>query len=403
MTPKTQKKVCIITSTRADYGLLKNLLSALHHKASISPQLLVTGMHLSKKHGYTVNEIRQDGFEIHAEVPINLEATSSPLSTAQAAAASLSKIADALNLLSPDIVVLLGDRYEIASAAYAALYLQIPIAHLHGGERSEGVIDEALRHSITKTAYWHFCASEEYRKRIIQLGEAPQRVFNVGALGLDSIKQLKLWDRQTLEKSLALSLLQPTFVVTYHPLSTSELVTRAEVNALCEALSRHPEATLVVTGVNADTGADIVRNAFAKLQNRLNNENFLMVESLGQTRYLSLLAHANIVIGNSSSGIIEAPFMKVPTINIGDRQRGRMKGKSQIDCQASVDDISNAISKALSPDFLQTAFDAPPPLGDGTSAIQIANILENAPLSKDYLTKSFYDIPFQDRYSEGSP
>ncbi|WP_051609874.1 UDP-N-acetylglucosamine 2-epimerase [Terasakiella pusilla] len=395
------RKICVITSTRADYGLLRNLLTALQHKTTISTQLLVTGTHLSKKHGYTVEEIRQDGFEIQAEVPITLEVTS-PLSTAQAAASALSEIAKALHQLKPDIVVLLGDRYEIASAAYAALYLQIPIAHLHGGERSEGVIDEALRHSITKTAYWHFCASEEYRQRIIQLGEAPQRVFNVGALGLDSIKRLKLWDKQKLENSLALSLQGPVFVVTYHPVSTSEQSTRTEINALCDALCAYPEATIIVTGVNADTGADIVRVAFENLQSQLTTQRFLMVESLGQTRYLSLLAHADIVIGNSSSGIIEAPFMKVPTVNIGDRQRGRLKGRSQIDCQGRSDEISNAISKALSSDFLRTAFDTPPPLGDGTSAPKIAEILEKTPLSKDCLTKSFYDIPFQDRYSEGS-
>ncbi|WP_417821478.1 UDP-N-acetylglucosamine 2-epimerase [Terasakiella sp.] len=391
MTPFSKKKICVVTGTRAEYGLLSNLMSLLRNSPDFTLQLIVTGTHLSQKHGMTVNEIVADGYKIDEQVFLPFSGDT-PLNTALMAAQALDGIAHAYSRLAPDLVILLGDRYEIASAAFAALYLQIPIAHIHGGERSEGVIDEAIRHSITKTANLHFTATELYRNRVLQLGEDPKRVFNVGALAATSIQNTAFLSRHELETMLGIEMQAPLFAITYHPISLSYEDTKQEITALSEALKQFPQATFVITGTNADTGASVVREILEEFVQSIPRKQIVMCENLGHKNYLSLVSHADVVIGNSSSGIIEAPILKIPSINIGDRQRGRMRTPSILDCSGDITEILAAIQLALNHQFRQSIKNTPSPYGNGNTAQKIINILQQTDWSSNSLKKTFFDI-----------
>jgi len=341
------RKIAFVTGTRAEYGLLYWTMKEVQAQGA-TLQLIATGAHLSKAHGYTISQIEADGFTIDVKVDMQL-AGDSRVEITQAMGRAVSGMASALTQLKPDIVVLLGDRYEILAAASAAAMLNIPIAHIHGGEITEGAIDEAMRHAISKLSYWHFASAAPYAKRLIQMGEDPSRVFTVGAPGIDNIARLELLDRPALEKELGLALTSPLLLVTYHPETMSRMPVDAQCAALTRALDAFPNATLIMSGSNADAGGLAVNAAletFAKAKPQR-----LWRISYGSRNYLSLMKEANVVIGNSSSGVIETPALGRATVNIGDRQKGRLRAPSVIDCPCDTQAIIQAIKHALASEF----------------------------------------------------
>ncbi|MEO5335304.1 MAG: UDP-N-acetylglucosamine 2-epimerase [Magnetospirillum sp. WYHS-4] len=373
------RRIAVVTGTRAEYGLLKGLMAAVRDDASLRLQILATGMHLESRFGHTVDEILADGFVPDAEVPLGLD-DDSGLTTARAMGRGLLGMAEALDRLRPDVVVVLGDRFEILTAVQAALVQGIPVAHIHGGELTEGVIDDDIRHAVTKMASLHFVAAEVFARRVRQLGEEPERIFVVGAPGVDALAELAPLPREVLEADLGLSLTAPLFLATYHPETLGD---RPPVQATAEflgALESFPGARVVFTGVNADPGRDAVAAAIARFVQD-HPERAAFRESLGQRRYLSLMRLADAVIGNSSSGIIEAPAAGVPTINVGDRQKGRPHAESVIDCAPDRQAIGAAIRQALTPGFRARAKAQTPPYGGGGAAGRIKAILKSVPLA----------------------
>ncbi len=384
------RRICVVTGTRAEYGLLRPLLRAIQAEPRLELQLVVTGAHLSATHGQTIRQIEADGFQPAAQVDLQ-QGDDSPLSVAQAMGRGTIGLADAFARLQPDLLVLLGDRFEILAAAQAAMVLRLPIAHIHGGETTEGLIDEAIRHSITKMAQWHFVSAEAYRKRVIQLGEAPERVWTVGALGLDAIRETALLDRAALAAALQFDLDPGFFIITYHPVTLSDRPAGAAVAALLQALEEFPTHKLLITGANADPGHAEIHQAVAAFAAR-HPGRVLSVASLGQQRYLSALKHADAAIGNSSSGLIETPAFKLPTVNIGDRQRGRERGPNVIDADESAPAIAAAIRRALAPGFRASLQNAPALFGDGHAAERILQVIAAQPLD-GLLMKQFRDLP----------
>ena len=312
-------------------------------------QIVATGAHLSPEFALSYQAIEADGFTIDEKVEILL---SSDTATGMAKSLGLGVIglADAFRRLRPDLLVLLGDRYEILAAAQAALFARIPVAHISGGESTEGAVDEAIRHAVTKMSHWHFVAAETYRRRVIQLGEDPRSVFNYGDPGLDNIRRLLLLDRQELEQRIGFRLGEQSFLITYHPVAMDPDSAVAGCVELLAALDRYPEARLIITGANADAGGRAICSLLSAYAG-LNGDRVLFSSSLGQVCYLSAMKHCRLLIGNSSSGIVEAPALKTATVNIGDRQQGRLKAASIIDCGASRDEITEAIDRALAPGF----------------------------------------------------
>lgn len=338
------KKICVITGTRAEYGLLRPLLTKINNDNSMELQLVVTGMHLSPEFGLTYQEIEQDGFEI-TERNEMLLSSDTPNGITKSVGVGIIGFADIFTRIVPNMVILLGDRYEALAAATAAMIHRIPIAHIHGGELTEGLIDESIRHSITKMSILHFTATEEYRKRVIQLGEQPEQVFCVGAMGIENIKTQSLLSREELEKSLQFSLCAPYVMVTFHPVTLEKHTAQVQVENLLDALDEFREYHIIFTKANADTDGRIINQKIEEYVKR-NAERALVVSSLGVIRYLSTLQYCDMVIGNSSSGIVEAPSFRIPTVNIGDRQKGRTKGKSIIDCGWEKEEVTAAIRKA---------------------------------------------------------
>jgi GDP/UDP-N,N'-diacetylbacillosamine 2-epimerase (hydrolysing) len=382
------RKICIVTGTRAEYGGLRWVMDGVRAYAGLVLQILVTGMHLSPEFGLTFQEIEDDGFSIDEKVEMLLSADTST-GIARSVGLGVMGIADALNRLKPDIVVLLGDRYELLAAATAAMILRIPIAHLHGGEVTEGAFDDCIRHAITKMSHLHFVAAEDYRRRVIQMGEDPERVYLVGGLGVDAIKRADLLDRKALEAELGLQLGQKSLLVTHHPVTRGDVDSVAEQRELLAALATLDDVTLIFTMPNADTGgrelADDIKQ-FVATHPRA--KSFV---SLGQQRYLSCLKHVDGVVGNSSSGLCEAPTFNIGTINIGARQDGRLKAQSVIDCVPERDAIIAAIQKLYSADFQRMLHaGVTNPYGDGGASEKIVNVLANVPLEK-LLHKSFRD------------
>jgi len=349
MVKSTRKKICVITGTRAEYGLLHLLMSEIQEVPGLELQIVVTGMHLSPEFGLTWKQIVDDGFTINNKVEMLLSSDTSKGITKSMGVAMIG-FADVFEDLKPDIIVLLGDRFEIFSAASAALIAKIPIAHIHGGESTEGVIDEAMRHSITKMAHLHFTATEQYRQRVIQLGENPVNVYNVGAPGVDNIKKLKLFDRESFEEAIGFKLGKHNLLITYHPVTLETFTSERQFKSLLEALDELEETHLIFTKPNADTDGRIIIRLIDEFVAKKTGERVAFT-SLGQMRYLSAMKYVNGVVGNSSSGIIEAPSFRVGTINIGDRQAGRIKCESIIDCEPESESIKNALTILFSGSF----------------------------------------------------
>ena len=323
------RKICIITGTRAEYGLLYWLMKELQMDKDCEMQIIVTGMHLSPEFSLTYKEIEKDGFNISKKVEILLSSDSS-VGVSKSIGLGIISFSEAFEELKPDICVVLGDRFEIFSAASAAMISRIPIAHIHGGEATEGLIDEAIRHSITKMSHLHFVSTEKYKKRVIQLGEEPKRVFNFGSPALDNINRLKLLNKKKFEESINFQLSENSFLVTYHPVTLDNYSSKKFFNEILSALNHFKNHKIIFTMPNSDTGGRIIIDMINDYVSE--NNNCISFTSLGQIRYLSALKHIKIVIGNSSSGLIEVPSFKIPTINIGERQKGRVKGNSIIDC-----------------------------------------------------------------------
>lgn len=347
-------------------------------------------MHLSPEYGWTYRNIENDGFSISAKVDMLLS-SDSPAGIAKSIGIGVIGCADALARLKPDILVVLGDRFESFAAAQAALVERIPIAHIHGGEATEGLIDEAIRHSITKMATYHFVAAEPYRRRVIQLGESADHVFNYGAPGLDNLNRLKLLNRGDFEKSIGFPLGRTSFLVTYHPVTLSESSPAPAMRELLRALSHFVEARIIFTKANADTEGRVINSMIDEYTIKHSEQSKSFV-SMGSVLYLSALSHADVIIGNSSSGIIEAPALKKATVNIGARQQGRLRAASIIDCRETEDEIIRAIEKALSPSFQELLQGTVSPYGEGNASARIKDCLKRA-LLKDVLIKRFHDIP----------
>lgn len=388
------KKICVVTGTRAEYHLLYPLIKALNDDEQLELSVAVTGSHLSSRYGNTYTDIEKDGFEIDVKISI-LQETDGIDDINEAMSRALVGFSTYYGKSRPDMIVLLGDRYELLSAAIAAMNYRIPIAHIHGGETTEGAIDECIRHSITKMSYLHFTSCEVYRKRVIQLGENPERVFNVGALGLENIRNQLLMSKQELEESLNFQLGLKFAVVTFHPVTLEENTAEKEFEQLLKALDFFQDLNVIFTKANADSGGLSINRRIDQYVAE-HSERSVAVYSLGRIRYLTALKYAAVVIGNSSSGILETPSFCTPTINIGDRQRGRIQAKNIINCPPDCKAITEAVQKALSKEFNNYVKDTVSPYGDGrvTPKIlyQIKAFLEKEDIN---LKKSFYNISFE--------
>ena len=380
-------KICVVTGTRAEYGLLHRLLLILKNDPQIELQLVVTGSHLSPSHGMTINEIESDGFVPVAKLPIDLS-NDSKLATVKAMTSVTSQIAETLSGLTPDVVVLLGDRYEILATAQAALMLDIPVAHIHGGELTSGAFDDSIRHAVTKMSSLHFVAAQEYARRVVQLGEQPSSVFNVGSLGVENALASKLIDKSDLSAELNVELKNPILLVTYHPTTRSTMSVTEETDQVLSALEKFSYCTIVFTGVNADPGNAELSSQITKFVQRDPKRRSLHA-SLGQNKYLSLLNLCDAVIGNSSSGIIEAPAFGKPTVNIGGRQDGRLRANSIIDVGVAKQEIQTAIETALSPNWRERCAETVNSYKSSNTAQLIADTLKNAELN---VHKTFFDI-----------
>ncbi|NNJ32232.1 UDP-N-acetylglucosamine 2-epimerase [Lacrimispora defluvii] len=381
-------RLCVVTGSRAEYGLLTPLIRNIMKDQDLKLQLLVTGTHLDTRFGLDYQEMEQDGIVIDEMVEMNL-ASDTSYGICKSMGLELIGISGAYERLNPHMILLLGDRYEIFTAASAAVICKIPIAHIHGGELTQGAYDDCMRHGITKMSYLHFTSTEEYRKRVIQLGESPDRVFNVGALGIERIKGLTLLSKEQLEQSLHTALPCPFSLVTYHPATLDPFGVENQFQPLLDALDSFPELFTVFTGSNADTGGNKV-NEMAISYTRQHPERAVYISSLGSLRYLSLMSISRLVIGNSSSGILEAPAFHVPTVDIGLRQQGRIKPDSVICCGASAESIRNAISQAMNLDLKNHTFHNPYDC-PGTSQ-KILTCIKEAFRTGIHLEKEFYDI-----------
>lgn len=383
-------KVCIVTGSRAEYGLLRWVIDGVQKSHLLKLQLCVTGMHLSPEFGLSYKEIEKDGYLIDSKVEMLLSSDTA-CGVNKSMGLGLIGFADEFERLKPDLVVLLGDRFEIMVAAITALIGCIPIAHLHGGETTEGAFDESIRHAITKMSHLHFVAADPYKQRVIQLGEQPENVFNVGGLGIDNILKLNLLSRKALEDSLEFELGPKSMLVTFHPVTLEKNTTGEQMHELLKSLSEFIDHKIIFTMPNADTDS---REIFQIIENFCSdNHTCKSFTSLGQLRYLSCLKYVDLVIGNSSSGILEAPSFKIPTVNIGDRQKGRLKAASIIDCLPKKNSISSAIKKAISSDFRESCNMVENPYGVGGASKKIINIIESIDL-QSMIKKEFHDIEF---------
>jgi GDP/UDP-N,N'-diacetylbacillosamine 2-epimerase (hydrolysing) len=383
------KKICVVTGTRAEYGLLRWVMEGIRQSRVLELQLIVTGGHLSPEFGLTVNVIEEDGFHVDRKVEMLLSSDTA-VGITKSTGLGMIGFADALAELRPHMMLLLGDRYESLSAAVAAMAARIPIAHLHGGECTEGAFDDAIRHSITKMSHLHFVAAEEYKRRVIQLGEEPDRVFNVGGLGIDNILRLKLLGRDELETALDFKLLPRNLLITYHPVTLEENTSAEHMNELLEALAELRDTGLIFTMPNADTDSRVL---FRQIENFCQkHKNARSYTSLGQLRYLSCIQHADGVVGNSSSGLLEVPSFAKGTINIGDRQGGRLRAASVIDCMPERKAIAAALTHLFSREFQSVLPTVKNPYGDGGASESIVQTLEKHHLGC-LLKKRFHDFP----------
>ena len=382
------RKICVITGTRAEYGLLRWIMQGIKDDPELRLQIIATGMHLSPEFGLTYRSIEEDGFHIDRKVEI-LTSSDTPVGITKSMGLGMIGFADALNELEPDLIVVLGDRFEIFSAVSAALLARIPVAHIHGGEATEGVIDESIRHAITKMSHLHFVSAEQYRRRVIQLGEQPERTHLVGAPGIDGIKRLKLLDRAQLEESLGFRLGSKSLLITFHPVTLEIATARNQFEELLASLEPLKDTQLIFTMPNADTdGRELIKLVEDFVSRHPNAKSYT---SLGQLRYLSCLAQVDGVVGNSSSGLLEVPSFQKGTVNIGDRQRGRLQAESVINCEPKRESISAALLHLYSDQFQKSLRHIKNPFGEGGASESIVAIIKSASLD-DILKKHFFDL-----------
>ena len=386
----TKRKVCVITGTRAEYGLLYWLIKEIESDQDLTLQLIVTGMHLSPQFGLTYKEIEKE-FKINKKIDI-LSSSDADKDISKSMGLAQISFAETFEELRPDIIVVLGDRYEIFSAVAAGMIARIPIAHIHGGESSEGAIDEAIRHSITKMSHLHFTASEEYKNRVIQLGEDPERVFNVGGMGIENINRLELLSKDELEKSLNFKLNKKNILITFHPVTLENKTSETQFKELLDAVDELDDTNIIVTKSNSDSGGKIINKMIDDYVVQ-NNHKSVGFASLGQLRYLSAMQYIDAIVGNSSSGLIEAPSFKIGTINIGDRQKGRIKADSVIDCLPNKESIRNAFNILYSKKFQSGLKTIQNPYDQGNSSKNVIKALKTD-LLDNVLKKSFYNLNF---------
>ena len=383
-----KRKICVVTGTRAEYGLLYWLMKEIEADKELQLQLIVTGMHLSPEFGLTYKEIEKE-FKIDKKIEMLLSSDTAVGISKSMGLAQIS-FSESFEELKPDILVVLGDRYEIFSAVSTAMIAKIPIAHLHGGEITEGAFDESIRHSITKMSHLHFTATDEYKNRVIQLGEHPNTVFNVGGMGIESIKRLKLLSREEFEKSIDFRLNKKNILVTFHPVTLENLTAKEQFQELLDAIDELEDTNIIFTKANSDTDGRVINQMIDEYVAK-NSHKSIGFSSLGQLRYLSALKFVDSVVGNSSSGLLEAPSFKIGTINIGDRQKGRIKAESVIDCEAKKVEISKAFGEIYSKEFQEKLKNVENPYGENCPSNQIVEVLKNVNLAS-ILKKSFYDL-----------
>jgi GDP/UDP-N,N'-diacetylbacillosamine 2-epimerase (hydrolysing) len=383
-----KRKICVVTGSRAEYGLLRWVMHEINDHPDLVLQIIATGGHLSEKQGLTFKEIERDGFQITSFVE-NLSGPDTEESISKAIGNGIIGFADAFNELSPDLVLILGDRFEILAAAVSAMVARIPIAHIHGGELTEGSMDDAIRHSITKMSHVHFVANSDYAKRVIQLGESPDKVYNVGGLGIENIFRMKNYSKTELEGTLEYIFQERNLVVTFHPATLDGDAWEEQLFELFLALDQFPEIGLIFTLPNADVGSDgVTRTINEFVSRRPNAKSFV---SLGSDRYLSCIMHSDGVLGNSSSGICEVPSLKKATINIGNRQRGRTMSESIISCDPTSVQISESIMKLYSKDFQNKVKNAVNPYGMPGACKKIVDVVSGVSLDS-LIVKTFHDL-----------
>lgn len=383
------RKICVITGSRAEYGLLSGLMRAIQEDADLQLQIIATNMHLSPEFGLTYKEIEQDGFRIDKKVQMLLSSDTSNATTKSVGLATIG-FADAYEDLQPDLIVVLGDRYEILAAVTAALFFKIPVAHLHGGEITEGAYDDCIRHAITKMSHLHFTSTEAYRQRVIQLGEQPERVFYVGAIGIENIKSIPLLSKTELETSIGFSLGSKVLLVTYHPVTLENNTAASQCQNLLDALDEFTEYKVIFTLPNSDTDGRIIIQMIHEYVSK-HPDRCMSVPSLGLKRYLSALKYVNAVIGNSSSGIIEVPSFGIPTLDIGDRQKGRLAAESVIHCGTEQKEIAEGLRMVLAEKQKVVSKNCKNPYDKENTTKTILNIIKCYPLNQ-LVQKTFYNI-----------
>ena len=382
------RKICVVTGTRAEYGLLQNLMQLIQNHESAELQLIVTGTHLVQEYGYTMDQIVNDGFFVNKKIEILL-ANDSSVAISKSMALAQIGYAEAFEELNPDIIVLLGDRYELLPAVSAALIARIAVAHIHGGEITEGAIDDSIRHAITKMSHIHFTSTENYKNRLIQMGENPSKVYHVGAPGLDQIDNLRFLNVEELSNSIGFSLDKPFGVMTYHPVTLSKDSGLGALDELLSAIDLFPELLFIITYPNSDTFGHIIIDRWQEFSS--SRTNVFLVSSLGSLRYLSAVKNAKFIIGNSSSAISEAPSLHTPSINIGDRQKGRIAADSVIHCGENKDEIIDAIKSSMTSKMQNRAKKVVSPYKKGNASSQILEIIINSNIN-NIIKKSFFDI-----------
>ena len=386
------RKICVVTGTRAEYGLLSRLMRMIKDSQKTHLQVIATNMHLSPKFGNTYKEIEKDSFTIDCKVPIIEEnGDNDSLSTVLEMSRGLKGYAEAYQQLKPDMLLILGDRYEMLAAATAALIMRIPIAHISGGAISEGAFDDAIRHSITKMSQLHFTEAEDYRRRVIQLGEQPDRVFFVGALGVENIKKLPLMSKEEIEADINFKIDKKTILVTYHPVTLGKHTAEQDITEFMNALNQRSEIRVIFTMPNSDTGSQAIVDAINTFVAN-NHERSIAYKSLGVLRYLSAMKEVGAVVGNSSSGLVEVPSFGIPTLNIGDRQKGRLAANSVLNCDTDCGSIIAGLDRVLSPNFIEIASKTQNPYDKEGTAKAIFNVISTYPLEQ-LNQKHFYDIP----------
>ncbi len=384
-----KKIISVLTATRAEYGLLKPIIQKLQSVAAFDVRVVATGAHLSPAFGLTYKEIERDGIEIDAKLEILL-GSDTPSATSKAMGLAMISFADYFESLRPDMLVVLGDRYETLAVCCAAMNQRIPIAHLYGGETTQGAVDEAIRHAITKLSYLHFTSTEEYRRRVIQLGEQPDRVFSVGAIGIENILHESYMSKAELEAAIEFKLDEPYALVTFHPVTLEANKALEQIKALLAVVKKQKNMRFIFTKANADENGLVINRTIEGFVK--DNDHAVVFSSLGVKKYLSALKYCTMVIGNSSSGLIEAPSFGIPTINIGDRQKGRLQASSVINCGTSEQEIEKAILLALSDETRKAAKHTVNPYGDGKTSLKIIETIENCLMNGEIqIMKKFFD------------